>query len=456
MAGTLCTRAGRHLSTVGAPTVTASKNVAVVGGGFVGISCALHLQRLGHSVTLVDRSEAGSPAQASYGNAGTFAKYASIPVNKPGIFFEVPKMLTDPDGPLALKLTPHLATMAPWGISFLAASREQRVKQISKSLSALLAHSESGWMPAWEQAGVDIEQHRIQNGCLYLYGSQRSLEESRDDTELRRQTCDVQEVTAEEVAKLEPNVSQNYAGGLLFDAWHMRNPGLLAAQLAEGFKSKGGEILKANVTAIVPGSGVLLATGDLLPADASIVCAGAYSKTLVESVGDRIPLDTERGYHITYSGQHGLISRPVGWADSGFYMTPMSHGLRVAGTVELGGLHAPLSENRCEMLERTSRSLLLKLPPRDVGGDWLGFRPTMPDSLPVIGRSPSAPDVIYAFGHQHIGLTLGGVTGALVADLVEGREPSVDLRAYRPNRFSEFIAGEASPPAIAHARARVP
>jgi len=419
----------------------AVREVVVVGGGFVGISCALQLQRAGHAVTLVDRTAPGSPGQASFGNAGTFAPYANIPINKPGIAFSVPGMLLNPDGPLAVKVSPHLPKMVPWGCRFLAACQKKRVAQISDSLSTLLARAEDGWKPAWDQAGVDIDEFRVNNGSLYLYGSEEAFEASEQEVKIREKVCTVQRLKPNEVAELEPNVTRCYAGGLLFDAWHMQNPGKLMTNLAQGFEAEGGKVMRKSAITILPGLGVTLDDHTFIAADEVIVAAGAHSKSLADSAGDNIPLDTERGYHVTFPGQEMQVSRPVGWAEGGFYMTPMSKWLRVAGTVELGGLNAPMSQSRCEMLERSAQSLLPALPKRSATGDWLGFRPTLPDSLPVIGRSPSS-GVIYAFGHQHVGFTLGGITGGLVKDIVAGETPCIDLHAFRPNRFEEHFAGE--------------
>eukprot|EP00930_Biecheleria_cincta_P099189 TRINITY_DN90831_c0_g1_i1.p1 TRINITY_DN90831_c0_g1~~TRINITY_DN90831_c0_g1_i1.p1 ORF type:complete len:431 (+),score=59.59 TRINITY_DN90831_c0_g1_i1:43-1335(+) len=419
------------------------REVAVVGGGFVGLSCALHLQRAGHAVTLVDRTAPGAPEQASFGNAGTFAKYANIPVNKTGIALELPGMLMNPDGPLAIKCSTHLPRMLPWGLRFLAACRPQRVEQISRSLDELMVHAEKGWEPAWEQAGVDIDKFRVRNGCLYLYGSEKSFEASEAEVRTRERVCKVERLRPNEIAELEPKVDRCYAGGLFFDAWHVRDPGALVAELAQGFQALGGQVVRQHAKSIVARQGVSLEDGSLISAESVVVAAGAYSKPLAESVGDFIPLDTERGYHVTFSGHENLVSRPVGWAEGGFYMTPMSNWLRVAGTVELGGLNAGMTTSRCEMLEREAQKLLPSLPAkRDAGKDWLGFRPTLPDSLPVIGCSPSAPGVVYAFGHQHVGFTLGGITGQLVAELVGGMTPSIDLHPFRAGRFGEYIAGE--------------
>jgi len=419
-----------------------SRSVAVVGSGFVGASCALHLQRAGYAVTLLDKHKAGSPSQASYGNAGTFAKYANIPINKPGILWDVPGMLANPDGPLSLAMCAHLPTMGPWGCRFLAASRKGRVGQVSQSLSNLLGDAESGWHTAFEQADIDIDRHRVKNGCLYLFGTESGWEAARRETATRRLSCNVAELSPNEIAQLEPALASCYVGGLHFESWHLLNPGSLVAGLVDGFESRGGRIIQQNVESILPGHGVVLDSGEFFAAQEVVVAAGAHSKTLAASVGDKIPLDTERGYSIFFSGHSHHVSRPVGWADSGFYMTPMADGLRIAGTVELGGLKAPMSPGRCDMLERSARKLLPGLPSRSPEKDWLGFRPTLPDSLPVIGRSLVAPGVTYAFGHQHIGFTLGGVTGKLVAEMVAGHTPSVDVHPYRPQRFSEYIAGE--------------
>jgi len=174
-------------------------------------------------------------------------------------------------------------------------------------------------------------------------------------------------------------------------------------------------------------------TGATLAGDNAVVAAGAWSRPLARQVGDAVPLDTERGYHVMFPGAQSLLSRPVGWAEMGFYMTPLADGLRAAGTVEFAGLEAPLNPERTRFLARGARGLLPQL--SEPVSEWLGFRPSLPDSLPVIGSSPRNPRVFYAFGHGHLGITLGGVTARMVADLIDGRRPVVDPSPYRPDRF---------------------
>mmetsp|Transcript_22715 Transcript_22715/g.70236 ORF Transcript_22715/g.70236 Transcript_22715/m.70236 type:complete len:454 (+) Transcript_22715:204-1565(+) len=446
--------------------MAAAKSSIVVGGGFVGVSCALHLQRIGRRVTLLDRFDVGAAAAASYGNAGTMACYANVPTNNPGLLRKLPAMLADADGPLSIAWDAHLVKMAPWALLFAEHCRRPAVDATSRALGALLARAEAGYDGVWRQAGVDPDAgmgafcgadserpFASRGGYLLLQRTPDAMRDSEAGAALRRAGVPGLKMTAlsrDEVLKLEPNVSSDVCeGGAWYfeDGWFLSEPAALLRALLAGFEENGGEFANGDAVALGRGADgrpeVRLASGDVVTGDDVVVAAGAHSKPLVESLGEWCPLDTERGYHVAFPGAEAELSRAVCDPAAGFIMSPMAGGLRAAGKVELGGLGAPLDVARCDALERGARMAVPSLGPRDATHDWLGFRPTMPDALPVIGLSKHVPSVIYAFGHQHVGWTLGGITGQLVAELADGVAPSVDLTPYRLDRFGGSLLGRA-------------
>ena len=441
-----------------------SRCTVVIGGGFVGLASALHLQRIGRRVILVDRAAIGRASAASYGNAGTMATYACLPVNSPSLLRKLPSMLLlDETGPLSIKPSAHLASMLPWASLFAWNCRPAAVERIAAALGALLSRAESGYEAVWKQADVDLDRAmgahasdgaaapyavRQGQGHLFLMRTEAAMKESEAAAALRARLVPglrVQTLSQDEVLALEPALSaSSCAGGAWFfpDVWYLNEPAALLRALAAGFERCGGE-LRAGAAAVAirgadgGGASVALEDGSLLPADEVVIAAGAHSAALVAgSLGEFCPLDTERGYHVAFApGSEQRLSRAVTDPIAGWIATPMAGGLRVAGKVELGGLGAPPSAARWSQLEREARAEIDGVGARVTASDWMGFRPTMPDSLPVIGRSRALPCVFFAFGHQHVGWTLGGITGQLIAELVQGRQPSVDLSPYSLGRF---------------------
>ena len=417
----------------------AQRDVVVIGAGVVGLSSALWLQRCGHRVVVCDPHPPlpGQPydTAASYGNACTLAYAACLPVSMPGMTWQVPGMLLDPSGPLTV-IWRDLWRLTPWLLSFLKAGRPDEVQRIVNSLGELLRCARAGHAPLMEQAGL---MHLVKHtGCMYLYSHEAQFNDTRASIELRAaQGVRMEVIDAPAVREMEPALAPCYVKGLRFlDTTTLDSPHLYFQGLLQDFMARGGKLVQAQVDGWVrEGERLRLQGGGqtLVTADRVVVAAGAWSRQLPQVVTDRVRLDCERGYHVMFPGSGGLLNQPVCYPEHGFYMTPLGEGLRAAGTVELGGLGHPVRPHRLEVIERKARRLLTGLGPS--GSTWLGYRPSMPDSLPVIGASPSDSRVIYAFGHGHIGLTLGGLTGRLVAELVNGQSTSLDLKAYRPARF---------------------
>jgi glycine/D-amino acid oxidase-like deaminating enzyme len=407
--------------------------VAVIGAGFVGLSCAWWLMRDGHEVVLFD--PLGPGEGTSYGNAGTFANYACIPVNNPDVFRNLPHYLFSSTSPLRIRWG-YLPTLAPWLARFLLSATERRYEASAKGLASLLARAFEGYREMLSDAALAAFVRERE--CLYLYSSSASFAAAQASLALR-ESLGVRFRTFDRagIAALEPALAPIFERGTLFDdSWFLSDPRGFLQTLHGALQLRGLVHREAAVERIEPGrNGVRLidSAGRASEAQHVIVCAGARSGALARSCGDPVPLDTERGYHVRFPGSSDLISRPCGWAERGFYMTPMTGGIRAAGTVELGGYGPRKNPDLLRLLSTSAREALPALSAPD--SDWLGFRPSLPDGLPVIGASQRSPHVLYAFGHQHLGVTLGGVTGSVVADLVAGRASPIDLSPYSPRRF---------------------
>lgn len=415
------------------PPPPAPLEIAVIGAGAVGLATALTCALDGHRVTLFDPAPVGSGA--SGGNACTFATYASVPVATPSVLRAVPSMMLAPGGPLAVRWG-HLPRMTRWLGHFLRSGTAARVERISIDLHSLLDRAVAAWAPLIAAAGAEPLIRR--NGALYLYGSAKAMAAAMPDIKLRRRRgVPLELLDADAVGQMEPALARLYAGGLFFpEASQTLDPAALCRALLAAVLERGGRLEAARVTALStdPDGRHRLRTeaGTEHAVDRLAIAAGAWSKALAGQIGRPPLLDTERGYHLLYPDLRDALSRPVGWADGGFYLSPTAHGLRAAGTVELGGLDAPPNRKRLAHIHRHVSRLLPEA--QAPASDWLGFRPSMPDSLPVLGPA-ERPGVYLAFGHGHLGLTLAGISGRVVADLIAGRDPGVDLAPFRPDRF---------------------
>jgi D-amino-acid dehydrogenase len=417
-------------------TAPQSLEIGVIGAGVIGLSSALWLQKAGHRVTVFDRNlpedEASYSRAASYGNACTFATGAVLPVAYPGLWRDVPGMLLDPDGPLALNWR-DLPDLLPWLVAFMRFSVPTEYRRITSVLGLLMRAAVPAHEELMAEAGSSHMAHR--DGCLYLWRSAASFDAARREIDLRQREGVAQRVLEQdEIREREPHLAPLYHRGLLFEtAWRLDSPYAYLLSLAALFRSRGGRIARASIRGIETGTKLQLVgneAGDGF--DKIVIAAGAWSGPLARSVGERVLLNTERGYHVLFPDDGELLSAPTCYPEHGFYMTPLAEGLRCAGTVELGGLDCPPRPHRADLIERVARVLLPGI--GKAGRSWLGFRPSMPDSLPVIGAGRKNPRVIHAYGHGHIGLTLGAVTGRLVAEIASGFRLSVDVSALAVGR----------------------
>lgn len=414
------------------------KQVVVIGAGIVGLCSALWLLRIGHRVTIIDRMPP-APGQdfgsaCSYVNATTIALHGCVPVATPGIAWRVPGLLLDPQGPLAI-CWQYLPRLMPWLVHFLRASTTGEVERIAGVLSQLLLLADACYAPLLEEAGATGLLRR--NGCLYLYKTPQKFKAAQAEFDLRqRHQVSMDVLNEAQIRALEPRLAPLYYRGVLFkDAYTIDGPHQLVLQLAAAIRARGGEFVQGEAEHLIPGAGgVEVAVGEKrYRADRVVVAGGAWSKKLARQLGDKVLLDTERGYNVFFGEAKDVLSRPVCYPEHGFYMVPVMGGLRAAGTVELGGTQRPPNMARAARIASVAKSLLPEL--RAPSTQGMGYRPSMPDSMPVIGTSPSDARVIHAFGHGHLGLTMGAVTGCLVADLVSGHAPLIDVSPLRPDRF---------------------
>ena len=406
-------------------------DIAILGAGVVGLAIAEALTAAGRDVTLIDPAEPGMGA--SYGNAGTIADYAVMPVGSPDVLKSLPSLLFDQNSPLAIRRA-ALPALMPWLARFALQSLPGPTRRNAANIARLLVGAAGHWQDlAARIGGTDILQNR---GCLYLYESEKAYRAAHADMAFRRSLgISVDLIGPDELRQMEPNLPPVQGGGAFFpEAIFLNDPGRMVRTLATHVGTSA-QIIKARAERIERQMDGIMVTGPGLHLKARrvILAAGAHSRALALQAGDKVPLDTERGYHVEWDMPSPRLTRPTCPTTRGFYLCPMQGRLRVAGTVELGGLTAPPSPHRIAKLVEGARAIFPDLGEPD--REWMGFRPSIPDSVPVIGPSRAGVDVIHAYGHGHIGLTLAPITARLVAALVMGRAPELDLTPYLPTRF---------------------
>lgn len=406
----------------------------VIGAGIVGLCCARALQQQGKQVVIVDPDEPGRGT--SYGNAGILSLGSVLPEATPGLLRKVPGMLLDPLGPLTIRWR-YLPQLMPYLLRMLRNSTPERVERLSEAIAALVLAGMDSYRALLDDD--DFATLIRRQGCLYLYETQAQMQAARADNEMRRRRgVPVETLGPAEVRQLVPALGPEVAGGALATAsGHTVNPLALSQALAARIEADGGRFLRERVGGFEfapDGPSHVVTESGRHPAAAIVLAAGAFSRNLAAQLGHRVPLDTERGYHVMLPDPGFELRLPLLVAGAGFGVTPMEHGVRLAGTVEFAGLAAPPNYARADVLLRHGRRLFPQL--NDAGAErWMGYRPSMPDSLPVIGRSPRHRNVYFAFGHGHLGLSLGAVTGRIIAALSNDEEPPVPPAPYAIDRF---------------------
>jgi glycine/D-amino acid oxidase-like deaminating enzyme len=407
--------------------------VGIIGAGIQGISNALFLQKKGYEVIIFDKDEPGGPA-ASYGNAGHFSPYACVLMNRPDVLTDVPAMLLSSTGPLALKWN-YVPKMIPWFLKFIRNCTTARMMHTAKNMHQILDLA----LPAYDELfdEIDLEGLVEKKGILYIWKDQ-SLKSRELEINVRNELgVDQQVVTPKEIHDLEPNIKPFYHGGVYYQyGRHARNPKRILLKLFDLFLKKGGKFLKMNVQDINFDNEkpIVKTETQRFIFDKLVIACGAFSKRLTDNLDEKIPLDTERGYHVHFKGCEHLLSRPVIFSNRGFGITPMEQGLRVVGTVEFGGLNNPPSKGRIKNLIDNAKYMLDDLPEHE--DEWMGFRPSLPDFLPVIGPSKNHKNVFYCFGHHHLGWTLGPISGKIITGMIAEENTNLDLKPYSSLRFS--------------------
>lgn len=411
--------------------------VVVIGGGAVGVASASFALRDGHEVTLIEPG--GIAEGASFGNAGCLNASSVVPMSMPGNLSKIPGWLLDPLGPLSIRWA-YAPKVAPWIYRFLKAGSPDRVAAQAAALAGLLRDSYGSYRPLVTNAGAEALLRR--QGHLVVYRSQEDFDGDALGWRLRRDNGIAFEVlTRDALWQQEPSLSRDYRIGVFVpDNGHTVDPNRLISLLAEAFVRDGGTIERTRAVGFDLRGDRLQAVrtaGGRLEADRAVVAAGAWSKPLAKQLGDDVPLDTERGYHIVIKDPEIAPRSSILDATGKFVATSMETGLRLAGTVEFAGLAAKPDWRRARILLNLGQRLFPGLRrdyPEERLTQWMGFRPSMPDSLPVIGRASGSRDVVYAFGHGHIGLASGARTGEVVADLLADRTPSIPIEAFSPTR----------------------
>ena len=444
--------------------MSSGHHIAVIGAGIVGAMVALVLLRDGHQITLMEPGEPGGEQAASFGNGAWLSPASVVPMSTPGLWKKLPRYLSDADGPLVIR-RPALPGLLPWLLRFLWAGHSvARVEATARALSALLRDAPQRHLQHAATAGVaDLV---VQHGLLYLYPDRAAFQAEALSWRLRRDNgVQWTELEGPALRELLPDVDPRYGLGIRVAAGgHCLDPGAYVAALVRQAEAEGARVVRARATGFVFEGARLAAVrtdqGEVACGRA-VIAAGIASAALARQLGDRIPLASERGYHVVLAKAPVRLSLPVMPSDGKMAMTPTRGGLRVAGQVELAAVSAAPDWRRAELLARFARRMFPALSGdagaeagADAGADagagaggiagveaasptsrWLGHRPSTPDGLPVIGPSLAHPDVLHAFGHGHVGLAAAPATAELVADLLAGRSPAIDPQPYRPGRF---------------------
>ncbi|WP_040259791.1 NAD(P)/FAD-dependent oxidoreductase [Pseudomonas massiliensis] len=410
-------------------------SIVVVGAGIIGTTIAYQLQRTGKRVLLVDKNEPGRGA--SFGNMASIAVTEFMPASRPGVWAQMPKWLLDPEGPICVR-PGYLPKLTPWFLRFLAASRPAKVRELEASGAALCARVHEDLSQLLKQTG--LEHMLSDQGCLSLYTDEAEFRADREHIEVLERFGFAHQVLDQAALQaLEPALGKQIGKAVLFpENRSISDPHKLVLELAQRFTALGGEIVRGEVVQFDRSnggvSGVRLSDGRVLAVEEVVLAAGAYTARLSKLIGEPIPLETERGYHTQVMAPGISMRHSIIWPAKAFMVTPTAGGVRIGGTVEMAGLEALPNYRRAQVLVKRAKEALPTLQVEGIS-EWMGHRPAMPDTVPVMGRSATQRNVWYACGHGHLGLTYAATTARLLADLITGQQPPVDMTPYRVNRF---------------------
>lgn len=406
----------------------------VIGAGIIGTALAHELQRRGRQVVLVDRDTPGRGA--SFGNMASVAVTEFMPASRPSVWRQIPGWMLDPEGPVRVRPA-YMPRLVPWFLRFIAASRPSRLRALEAQGAALCTRALDDTQALLRQTG--LEDMLSAQGCLSLYTDEAEFRADRDHIDLLERFGFAHEVIrGPAIRALEPELSDRIGLAVLLPQNRsISDPYALVQALAARFLAMGGRIEQGEVTGFDRAErirGVLLKDGRRLAADAVVIAAGAHSAALARQLGEPIPLETERGYHTQIMAPGLTMRHSIIWPARAFMVTPTAGGIRVGGTVEMAGLQAPPDYRRAKVTVRRAREALPNLACQGFT-EWMGHRPALPDTVPILSASARTPGLFYATGHGHLGLTLAATTARLMAELIAGDAPSVDLSPYRINRF---------------------
>lgn len=406
----------------------------VIGAGIIGTAIAHDLQRRGRSVVLIDRDAPGRGA--SFGNMASIAVTEFMPASRPSVWRQIPGWLLDPEGPVRVRPS-YMPRLVPWFLRFVAASRPGRLRELEAQGAVLCARALDDTLALLRETG--LERQISDDGCLSLYTDESEFRADRAHLEILERFGFAHEVLGRQAIKaLEPELSDRIGLAVLFPQNRsIKNPYRLVLALADRFAAMGGRIETGEVVGFARSDRiheVVLRDGRRLSADEVVVCAGAFSATLARSLGEPIPLESERGYHTQIMDPGISLRHSIIWPARAFMVTPTAGGIRVGGTVEMAGLTAAPDYRRARVTLRHAREALPNLQPRETS-EWMGHRPALPDTVPILSASARTRGLYYATGHGHLGLTLAATTARLMGELITGARVSLDLRPYRIDRF---------------------
>jgi D-amino-acid dehydrogenase len=387
---------------------------AVIGAGIIGTTLAYTLQKRGRTVVLIEKDQPGKGA--SSGNMASIAVTEFMPASRPSVWKQIPGWMLDPEGPVRVRPA-YMPKLVPWFLRFIAASRPSKLRELEAEGAALCARVYDDLLPLLRETGLEGELG--EEGCLSLYTDEAEFKADREHIEILERFGFPHEVIGRQaINALEPEISDKIGMAVLFPQNRsMRNPYQLVVKLAERFRGMGGRIEQGDVAGFERGAkinAVRLADGRRIAVDKVVIAAGAQSVRLAKMLGEPIPLETERGYHTQIMAPGIAMKHSIIWPARAFMVTPTAGGIRVGGTVEMAGLDAPPDYRRSKVTVR---------------------RPAFPDTVPVMSESGKTGGVFYATGHGHLGLTYAATNARLMADLITGVKPPIDMRPYRVTRF---------------------
>ena len=406
----------------------------VIGAGIIGTAIAHDLQKRGRKVVLVDRDAPGRGA--SFGNMASIAVTEFMPASRPSIWKQIPGWMLDPEGPVRVRPS-YMPRLVPWFLRFIAASRPSRLRELEAQGAALCSRTLGDTLDLLRETG--LEDQISQEGCLSLYSDEAEFKADREHIEILERFGFPHEVIGRQAIRaLEPELSDKIGLAVLFPQNRsMKDPYKLVLALADRFAALGGRLASGEVVGFTRTdriTEVVLRDGRRLAADEVVIAAGAFSARLAQRLDEPIPLETERGYHTQIMAPGISMKHSIIWPAKAFMVTPTAGGIRVGGTVEMAGLDAAPDYRRSKITVKRAKEALPGLRSEDFT-EWMGHRPALPDTVPILSASARTRGLFYATGHGHLGLTYAATTARLMGQLITGLRPDLDLTPYRINRF---------------------